>query len=536
MANAAAPVKRGHPVLVTLLILFLVLIVLPIGLLYGFFYDPTVHTPTTGEADTTQLVSDAFFDSFKNAKQDKALKLKVSQESLNQVFAKVYQRLPAEAKNYVSGVYVDVNNTNYDFFVEAHVPLFNTRAVIKTELTDTVNETNPLEGFYQFKFTDVRVGRIGGVTGLINTFAKDGLTSVMNQLQSGLASAGLHMTVSWADQSITYTKANLLQDASKLLGQQELVTSALTQFFATNAVTLNKNAGTNMEFDTDLAKFHTKEGYVDENNDLNLKLDDYAANLRSLIDKGIVSFDDANLGDVYNYLIRGYDDVGESVRNKVASLDLSSIGIADVTAYKGADLQPASSLESKVKEQINLIDIANKQIAKISEADINEMLGASNFVGTGAVFARKATGANSEMVHLTFDNFNANILDGKMYFTIGMSVNGYEVRVILTTTMTSFENYRMTLKFDGAYFGETALSKEFTDMIKNKLGTAFSSGSCAFYNAAEDAIILDFRDAVNGSGHRAAIELVGTPEAKLEGASLGDENACLDLTIKPNLL
>lgn len=534
MSNAA-PVKKGHPVLVTLLILFFVLIVLPIGLVYGLFYDPTTHTPVSGEADATQVVSDAFFDSFKNAKQEKALKLQVSQDSLNQMFAKVYQKLPAQAKDYVSGVFVEVNNDKYDFFVEAHAPLFNTRAIIKTTFSDTVNETSPLEGFYQFKFDDIRLGRLGGLSGLLNSVAKQPMTDVMAQLQSGLASSGLHMTVSWADQCITYKKADLLKDASAMLGNQEFVSAALTQFIDSNAVTFNPNGGQNLSFITDLTRYHTKEGFVDEANDLNLNLDDYTAKLRALIDAGVVDPKSADINDIYHYLVRGYQDVGASVRNKVVSLDFSAAGISDASTYQGAALSPEVSLQEKVKNRITLAGIASKKIARISEAEINEMLGSSSFVGTGVVLARK-NGQNSEVVQLTFDNFNANILDGKMYFTVGMNINGYEIRAILTTTMASFENYRMTLRLDGFYLGQTKLSADFEKMIKERLASAFQAGSCASYDSFNQAIVLDFSQAVQSSGYRDAIELAGTPKAALIGSAIDDPSACLDLTIQTSLL
>lgn len=525
-------VKKGHPVLVTLLVLFTVLIVLPVGLAYALFFDSTTHTQTTTQTEMSQVIQDSLFDSFKPAKQKGKLEFKVTQDQLNAAFNSVYKQMPTEAQKYVSGIYVDVNNTNYDFYVEAGIPIFKSRAIIRTEMTDVVNETSPLDGYFQFKIKEIQVGRINGIVGLINTFAKDPMTQAMNNLQSSLARSGLHLTVSWADQAITYTKANLLTDMTGKLGSNnQLVSSALEEFLSSNVVTLNGQAGTNLEIDTNLAKFHTKAGYVDEANDLNLKLEDYIAKLQTLIDNNVLLPASENLAPVFTYLIRGYDDVAASTKSIVDGLDLSTIGITDKAAYKGANLTPETSLEDKVKSQITIAGIAAKKIAKISEADINEMLAGTGLIGNGTVMARKNGQNPAEAVYFVFDNFNANILNDKMYFTAGLSVNGYETRAIITTTMTSFADYKMTLKVDGWYLGESNASAAMKTVIQDKIASGFSGEGAVSYDANSGSFVLDFSQAVQDSGMKVAIELAGTPQATLIGASITDENACLDLTI-----
>ena len=536
-----APENKKHHAGLIVLIIILIVIVLPIALIYGFCFDTTRHDPNGKEADISKVVNDSVARSFANTKTTHKLHLEVSQDDLNGVFKKVYNGMAPTARQYVKGVYVEANGNNYDFYIEGEVPAFSTRVIINTTLSEVKNELNPLEGSFQFKINKISLARFGWVMDVVKTFAASSLKDLGITLQNAIKNSGLSLTVDLERSLITYKKTDLLNDAAAMLNNQTLFKNLLSDFFEKDLVSLG-NAQKALSFDTELSSLHTNDNYVVLADSLGLDLASYNTKLVTLLNKGIVDPSQNNLPNIQQYLIRGYDGVSASVSNAVKDLDLSSIGIADYQTYKGADLEAGKAdIRASMTTQAlaNLPKFATEHVVgAISEAEINSMLHASSLIGSGfdMTLNNSETGKDYTNVYIVFNDVTAQIVNDHIYFSMSVSLNGYDVRFVVTTlidtTETEMENYRIGLKIENLYFGSELVGETLKADIYKYLTDAFSGSDGISYS--NNRFIIDFSSAINPATDY-AIKIVGKPVARLIGTSLTDVNAKLELGINPNI-
>ena len=519
------PKKKKHTGLIVGIILgvFFIIFILPIILVFAFFFDGArVDASQIKEQEVSEVVENSLFNSFSNVKDTGKLDLHISQDDLNGVFKKAYSSIDETAKSFVEGFWVDINDNHYTFFIEVKLAFFKTKISFATSLIDEVNTTNPLEGRYLFKMDSVSLGRLSASPSMASTLDT---TDTVSSLEDSLAEKGLHLKIDLANNQLVYKKSDLQKDVTAFMESNDILGAAITQFLADGLATVNTNSGKNISFITDISSLRTNELYVDPNNDINLDLASYAAKTSTALKK--YTSLNSNRVEFMKYLIHGYDESSAETQNLVYNLDLSDIGISNVTAYKGANLAEATPLNDKVKNQINAVDIATNKIAEIKESDINAFLKSSSAIGTGTIL----TNANKDVVYVVVDNVNCNIVNNKLYITVGINVNGYETRVIILTDFVKMENYKLSLSIENVYFGTHEINAKLRSVIDSYLGTALGNGSIISYNGSTNLLEMDFSSAVEESGFKDVIEASGEPKAALVGASLTDPNAAISLTI-----
>ena len=502
---------------------------MPIGLAYALFYDGTktdssLHT----EQEFGAVLEKSFFNGLSNTKSTGTIDIGLTKADLNGVFKKARSGLDPAVRDRIDGFYVDINGANYTFTIEANVPLFNTRAFIETTLKEEDNATDPLQGRFIFTINNVKFGRIGGIENFALAVAKGPIQDAMKSLETSLAQNGIHVSIDLDNKSIIYTKQNLQNDITNMLGNQnKLLTSAFSQFMGDGFVHLNDSIAETFAFTADLKKLHDNPTYVDANNDLGINLDGYARNLETAL-----AANNALAGretEFFTYLIRGYQGVEASTQSLVEGLDLSSISIADPTAYEGENLEAGADLSQTVQSQINATTILTEhKIADLKEEDINAFLASSSAIGQGNVLVN----AEKKAAYVTIDNFNCNVLDGVMYLVVGLSINGYETRIILDTAYRSFSNYKLILDVNNVYIGEVGLSAALKQEIDAYLSDALGNSSMVTYDGANKLVSIDFASAVANSGCTAIIEATGTPKLSLKGTSVTDPNAMISMYVE----
>ena len=536
-----AEVKKKHHVGLTIFIIILIIIALPIAFVYAFCFDLAKHDPNIPEADIGKVVNGAVVKSFTSTKTTGKLHLEVTQDDLNGVFKKVYNGMDQTAKQYVKGIYVEASGNNYDFFIEGDVPAFSTRVIINTTLNEVKNATAPLEGSFQFKINKISIARFGWVIEVVKTFAASSLKDLGITLQNAIKNSGLSLTVDLENLVINYKKADVLKDASAMLNNQALFADLLSDFFSKDLVSLGQ-AQNALSFDTDLTSLHTNKDYVVLEDSLNLDLAAYNTKLVTLLNGGIADPAQNNLPSIQQYLIRGYDGVGDSIRNIVKDLDLTSIGITDYQTYKGADLEAGKAdIKASMATQAlaNLPKFAvDHVVGSISEAQLNSMLHASGLIGSGFAMTlnNSTTGKDYTNVYIVFNDVTAQIVNDHIYFSLAVSLNGYDVRFVVTTKIDATEaemaSYRIGLKIENLYFGSQTVSETLKADIYKYLTDAFAGNESISY--ANNRFVIDFSGSISPAIDT-AIKVIGKPNAKLIGTSLTDAGAKLELGITPNI-
>lgn len=525
-------------------IILLLIILLPIGLLYGFCYDNTKHEATTEQKEVSALVEDALFESFLPAKDEGKLKFAITQDDLNAVFNKLYNGFSSDVKQWVSGVFVEVNGDQYDFYLEAGLPisfpLFATRLIISTTFSETIVEGNELDGAFVFTIDNIKIARLGHIDGIIKNFAADVISDLGKEIQNALTKAGLGITVDLANNTMTYSKESLLQDVVSKVGSGNVFVSELMNLFFEKGLTrLNANAEKAMQFDTNLAPLNTNAEYVNISDSLDLYLGGYKNNLVTLLDAGVIQASSSDLSNVFQYLVRGYNGVSASVSNAVKNLDLSSVGISDYTQYKGADLEKDKadiSVSMKNQALSNLGKFATDHvIGSISEAELNSMLHASGVIGSGTIMTKQYS-TGYQAVYLAVRDVTAQLVNDKVYLSVAMSINGYDARFIITTSIdeanSDLSHYKIALSIDDFYFGQYAASESLKTVIRDYLVEAFPSGETI--SVSNNDLIIDFSSSIDTLVDT-AIKLVGTPNVSIIGEGLADDQARLQLGITPHL-
>ena len=525
--------KKGHAGLV-ILIIVLVIIFLPIGVVFALCYDNSKreHVPSQ---DYTAVVQKSLADSFRSAKEQKKLNLRVTQEDLNGVLEKALTQMPVQAKDYVKGLFVDINNQNYDFRVELDVPGFSTVAVLKTQMTEVVDNVNPLKGSFEFSILDVTVGRLTGALGIAENFAGKQIQSLGPTLQKALEDAGIHATVDMTTKKITYTKSALQTDIVTMMQGEQMVTTFIKEFLSLGLTSLNPSSGTAIEMVTDLTPLQTNAAYVSASTP-DLHLDTHAAELGRLLDEGKVTSDANLMKNVFNYLVRGYQGSSEAIRNAVASIDFSSLGISDWTAYKGENPEANKvDIAKKLYNQITIYDVlANKHVGDIKESDVNSLLACAGVVGNCFIMNSVVNGTN-QPVYFAIDDLRCEILDGKLNFILGINVNGCEIQAIICTeakqSTSPTDRYKMFAHVTDFYLGEKKISADIQNLFRDYIKQAMNVSEYFSYDTASDTFIIDYTGLVDSTGRRAEIEAAGSPAFSFKGSSLTDPKACLSLDV-----
>ncbi len=523
--------KKHHVGLIVTLVILFVVIVLPISLTYILFYDATT-TSFVGDdnVSTESMLKKKTVSAFSDSKTSGKIDLAIEQNDLNQLLYGAYKEMPSQASQYVKKFYCDVEGKQYTFSFDAEVPLFKSRLRLVTTLDDYSDDSG--RGIY-FKIDDIKIGRTGGLKSIATSIASNFITDA--DLTKMFASTGLNMKVSLADAKITYARGDYIADLKKMIGgSNALVTSMLDTFFDNNLASLEPEGGIDVLID--LAKLHTNSAYCDPTHTLDIDVPAIGTNIKTLLKGGIVDDDQTKLGYVMNYLVRGYDLASSSAQSYISGKDLTSIGIADVEAYDGANLASETTITDALKNRINLTDIAQGKIGYIDETDINDTLQSVAAIGQGIVLDY-VDSSDALVSCVCIDDLYANIFNNHIYLTLGLSINGYETSIVFDTAYKGLSDYVMTLEVSDLYFGTLSASEDLQSYLFDLMESSFSGDSEFFFDSATGVFTVDVKAAIENADAtcKAAITAAMATgkelKATLTGSALAD-NGTIQVTIE----
>ena len=161
-----APVKkkkRHIGLWVTLIVIF-VIVILPIGLVFAFFFDPThttneqlgVKTSGAGDEDIAKRLVVDMFDYTDDDSMNNSLTISINEQEVNQaLYDNLLSTLDENTRSVVPQAYLDVGEDNYTFVVELNAfGFFKTRVKLITSLEMTDNPK-----VVRFNVDDLKIGR-----------------------------------------------------------------------------------------------------------------------------------------------------------------------------------------------------------------------------------------------------------------------------------------------------------------------------------------------------------------------------------------
>ena len=495
-----------------LIIFLVVVIVLPIALLFIFFFDTSKMSVTYDDAFTTEKWSSALVvDSLDNTTTEKRAKFQVTEEDINN-FINASIKDNAELKKYMTQLAVDIKDDSYVLNVSGKFLFFETRARFTCTLSkEKVNDKDA----YVLKVDKMALGRLSQLKNIVMFFVNqfvvdetiDEATAELH-LHSDLANSRLYMYT-------TDLRDMLNKGMSGGNGTSNFYFAFINDFLDKNLVTVDfygnesLNVSVNLEpltgndFDSSVGSYVAYPmKYEDTKTQLNvngqtkkLSLDTIREALVYLLDRRDIAVDD--LTPISDFLFQGYKG---TLPNK--SEKLSAIGIANPETYQGFNLASDFSLDDTIKNSVADFSHYNLSgtvfdLVSLRESDINDFLKSQSVFGNKYLLHREVGSEKNKVNYIALDNAYINFFNETAIISVGLNINGLETMITLKMAEDKSNTNTHKLVYNPAkvYFGEEKAKLELSDdskkVVFDTLAEAVNQDSFKFDNGGNLTISFD---------------------------------------------
>lgn len=491
-----------HKGLLITLIVLGVVIVVPVGVIYGCFYDTTTNTFVADDSfSTDDYLHSRLVHAFDTTSTAYDVEYSVSEDALNNVIAQAHENLPEDTKEAITSIQVTFNDDNsYTFAFDVKASsIFQTHIELYTQAEDVEDTDNPLNGYYVFRLTGARFGRVGGFSGIALSLVNKYISA--DDIETALSEAGMHMEVDLENKQIIYTKANLLTDFSSLVAQDESSDSDLAVGFLDTAIEnnlLSVNFSNNQNFSVlfDLSSMHENSEYTDSTRLLGNDIGLYRDKTKALLEAGIIDTTDDHATMTMEYLLKGYADSDEDTQNYVRDKDFSSVGISDNTTYTGADKGTEREISSLLSSQMTSDNIFNGELAQLSEEDFGYALLQSGIFGYTYLLTDEEDDGTYTVNYVTLDNCYCDVVDGAMSVVIGLNINGYETSLILDATAGEMQNLKVDMTVENLLLGTVTPDDKLKNYVYSLLETSLADSDFLSFSASTGTFSLDLTNSL----------------------------------------
>ena len=429
--------KRGMPGFLKFLIIFISVIiglalVLVVTAFICFYDNGHKDVPVKAEYETSEVFNELMVDSLDHAKSNKKITFALAEDQLNQIIYNAFKD-KEEAKEYLKNFYVEVNDGKFDFVAEAQALNFvKTRLTIGTELE--VDENTMV-----FKVTNVRVGKINHLQGLVNVITQ---YISLPDFNDALASAGLHMNLDIKKLTITYDLDDFYSDILNLMGDNDSdYMSIFKEIIAQDSLRTISSTGQNLfALDVDLAKLAVDEttvgitGYQAPNGYFDLIVPGVINDVKALLNNNTISEDNATTAA--NYFLGGDTLLSDSEKAVINTYKENTTFAASTSARYDYTADASDSLKSKVEDQITKPIPSASETIQISTDDLDNMFSTSPALGKLNLFYRdvnKGTdGAkNYKINYVNISRISTAFKNNNMFIILSVNFNGQAGNITL---------------------------------------------------------------------------------------------------------
>lgn len=490
----------------------LAIIVTPVAVIVGVLYNNHVNEVTKEEPrKAEELFNDIFNDTLHNIKDTGKLSFEITEQDINAMLASVVEDVTHkiqidQIEKYIHNFYFIDNEDSYQIGLEVNIEgLYKTRVDIYFDF-DWINTThNALEGKFTFTIIDLVVGNLSLVeTGALG-YIPESLIS-QETLEGYLEDVNLSIKLDYKNLTMTYCVKDMLNDLISMINSEssetEMLTTLIQEFARYDAINFSFNHDGKICGEIDLTSFHdnTKLATHDKDNDLvELAIPSYVEKVEQLRNDVSDPLPAEYSSLVLRFLIRGYVGCGEEDKPTIESLApyLNRIGISDPVTYVPATYPPlkfSDDLMGPIFDNINEENLLNGQIAKVDEDSINEIIQASYIYGYNFLLETTTTDGHIVVNYFIIDNFYCNIVEGHLYFSMGLNFNGYELTVslLLHVDEVNAPEFGLALFLESIYLGEHKTGNEINNILYPLLENAFADSGFATFDETNGYLIIDF--------------------------------------------
>ena len=475
--------KRGMPGFLKFLIIFISVIIglaliLVVTAFICFYDNGHKDIPVKADYETSEVFNEVMVDSLDNAKANKKITFALAEDQLNQIIYNAFKD-KEEAKEYLKNFYVEVNDGKFDFVAEVSALNFvKTRLTIGTELE--VDENTMV-----FKVTNVRVGKINHLQGLVNVITQ---YISLPDFNEALASAGLHMNLDIKKLTITYDLDDFYNDILHLMGDGDSdYMTIFKEIINQDSLRTISSTGKNIfALDVDLAKLAVDEttvgitGYQAPNGYFDMITPGVINDVKALLNNNTVSEDNAQT--VANYFLGGDTLLSDSEKAVVNAYKESITSFAAYTSSRyDYTADPSESLKAKVEEQITKPIPSISETIQISTDDLDSMFSTSPALGRFSLFLRdvnKGISAtkNYKINYVNISRISTAFKNNNMFIILSINFNGQAGNITLKCEKQTADAGFGALKLNisDLYLGNIKVSEEtkdtFVDFISDAMG------------------------------------------------------------------
>ncbi len=479
--------KKWPIVLLVMAILMVVSVVFPIAAIYIAFYDAnTKKTNIDPDFTFENFANRVMVDSLDNAKEEKKMALKVTEEDMDNILAQALSKVNG-TMNILKKGYMTIKGNKYDFYLDIDAKVLKTRVVIYTELNE-----NEAKDTFIFSIENIKIGRISGLKGigktLMNQFlSEETITKIFDDM-------GLSIKFNSEDMTLSYKKDDILNDIIALTGSESgdnMFINVIKTVADQGLVDFDVNNNDFLDVNVNLDKLETNEYVTDTTSQIKIPADEVTTKvkvpLQKLVNEGKVNPDEDNLTYLYEYLFGGYDYIksNEEKVTQVKKIDFSSIGIPNTDegkeAYKGFDITSGENdLKEKMAASINVpaIIAGSKDLCSLNEDDINSYVAGRSVVGFTYLLHRRVDENEYKINYVTIDNFYCNIYNNDTKptadFICKININGLHTSLVFNTAVPEeiHDDNKMTFLINDVRYGNimaNELKDTFFDIVYEAL-------------------------------------------------------------------
>ena len=494
-----------------LIIALVVLIVLPIALLFIFFFDTGKMKVNYDENFTKDKWSTALVvDSLDDTETEKALSFSVSENDINNF---IYSAIKdnEELNKYLTQLAIDIKEDSYVLNVSGKAFFFETRAKLTTTLSK--GKINNQDAFV-LTVDKMSLGRLTKLKEVIMFFVKkfvndqtiDALASQIN-LHADLENTRLYIYTSDLREMINkginggsgtsefyFAFINDFLDKN-LINIDFYGDESLTVNFNLEPLTGNDydaSAGENVYYP--MVYENTTTYLTIDEQPRKLSLDTIRDALVSLLDQKVITTQE--LTSVSNFLFQG------NKGTNVPEADLSYVGIMDKNTYPGFGLVASSSIDSILTNAVSKfegysISQNSFDIANISEADINLFLKSQGVFGNKYFLTREIEDDKNKINYIALDNAYMNLYGNTSVISVGLNINGLETMVTLKMELDPSNTDAQKLVYlpVKVYFGKEVeglmLSEDTEKLVFDTLANTVNQSSFRFDSNGKMTISFD---------------------------------------------
>ena len=479
---------------------------LAVGGVYLSIMDHTESDFVPEQISNDELINRQLVRSLKDTKTSKKIDYKFDQNCLNQMLSNAANDVKkdlGDASQYVGDIYCEINGNSYRFYVGATLPVIKTRLIIDTTLVST-NEN------YEFQINSINAGRFPAYWILEQT-------GVLNNLpiEKAFKEAGLSIKVDRDNNKLVYKKADMETDLLAMMssGADDMLQGALDSIdfefkfdggiCATGNLEKlqdNPSKSDSRPEGSHYANYSETESHIA--NTMNQIVAKYG---QAVSDELVNNFANDEFAKLQDLNTKG-DDVSKIIKDRITSVDYTTYALD--TGY-------------------------NRQVAHISEAELDSLLLSTGIIGRNFLFHHK-----TEAAYVVVDKFYSDIFqdeqgDTFINYTIGININGLETRAILETKCEPIANSFMAdFSITNVYFGSVIADEDFAKVAKDyfcdAVDTLADRDAWLIHEKGSDTIRIDFdkmvaEDDALADYDQALAKDVGTRTFKISNANVNGD-------------